>query len=118
MNLLADESVDRQIVERLRQDGHDVLYVAEVEPGISDNVVFDRANERSALFVTGDKDFGEIVFRDNRLNSGGVVLLRLAGLSAEKKAEIMSEAFQTHSEKFPNHFSVVAPGKIRVRKKE
>lgn len=36
MNLLADESVDRQIVERLRQDGHQVLYIAEVEPSISD----------------------------------------------------------------------------------
>ena len=33
MNCLADESVDRQIVERLRQDGHQVWYVAEMEPG-------------------------------------------------------------------------------------
>ena len=118
MNLLADESVDRQIVERLRADGHEVLYVAEVEPSISDNVVFDRANERLALLVTGDKDFGEIVFRDNRLSSGGVILLRLMGLSAEKKAEIVSEAFQTRGAEFPNLFSVVAPGKIRIREKE
>jgi hypothetical protein len=29
MNLLADEGVDKQIVERLRLDGYDVLYVAE-----------------------------------------------------------------------------------------
>lgn len=72
MNLLADESVDRQIVERLRQDGHDVLYIAELEPGISNNIVFDRANEKAALLVTGDKDFGEIVFRDNRLSPEGV----------------------------------------------
>ena len=27
MNLLADESVDEQIVARLRQDNHDVTYV-------------------------------------------------------------------------------------------
>ncbi|HYT48843.1 MAG TPA: DUF5615 family PIN-like protein [Pyrinomonadaceae bacterium] len=32
MNLLADESVDRQIVKRLRQDGHGVTYVAEWSP--------------------------------------------------------------------------------------
>jgi hypothetical protein len=36
MNLLADESVDRQIVERLRADEHDVLYIAEIEPSVSD----------------------------------------------------------------------------------
>ncbi len=50
MNLLADESVDRQIVERLRQDGYNVLYIAEVEPSISDAAVFDRANEKSRCF--------------------------------------------------------------------
>lgn len=117
MNLLADESVDRQIVERLRQDGHDVLYIAEVEPSVSDAVVFDRANEKSALLVTGDKDFGEIVFRDHRLSSGGVVLLRLAGLSSESKVETVSDAFQKYEAEFPNHFSVVEPGKIRIRPK-
>ncbi len=39
MNLLADEGVDKQIVDQLRQDGHDVLYVAEMEPSIADNIV-------------------------------------------------------------------------------
>lgn len=63
MNLLADENARRQIVEKLRQDGHDVLYIAEVEPSISDEAVFDRANEKAALLITGDKDFGELVFR-------------------------------------------------------
>jgi hypothetical protein len=29
MNLMADECVDRQIVARLRREGHEVLYVAE-----------------------------------------------------------------------------------------
>jgi len=32
-------------VGRLRQDGHDVLYVAEMEPGIGDDVVLERANK-------------------------------------------------------------------------
>lgn len=34
MNILADENVDQPIVERLRQDGHVVLSVAEMEPGL------------------------------------------------------------------------------------
>lgn len=115
MNLLADESVERQIVERLRQDGHEVLYVAEMEPSIPDDMVLERANEKSALLVTGDKDFGELVFRDKRLTVGGVILLRLAGLSAERKAEIVSDAFREHEAEFPNHFSVISPGRVRVR---
>jgi hypothetical protein len=38
MTFLADEGVDRQIVERLRLDGHQVAYVAEMSPGIMDGL--------------------------------------------------------------------------------
>jgi len=44
MNLLADESVDAPIVERLRTDGHSVAYVAEMSPSIPDEEVLERAN--------------------------------------------------------------------------
>lgn len=57
MNLLADESVDQQIVERLRQDGYSVQYVAEMDPGISDDVVLDLVDHEAALLLTADKDF-------------------------------------------------------------
>ena len=68
MNFLADESVDQGIVIRLRSEGHSVLAVAEMEPGLTDDAVLDAANERSALLPTADKDFGELVFRQGRLS--------------------------------------------------
>ena len=117
MILLADESVDRKVVSRLRQDGHEVLYVAELEPGITDDTVLERANERSALLLTADKDFGELVFREGRLTTNGVVLLRLAGLSSERKAELVVAAFEEHGAEFQNSFSVIGPGRIRVRQR-
>jgi hypothetical protein len=33
MNFMADESVDRQIIDQLREDGHSVWYVTEMGPG-------------------------------------------------------------------------------------
>ena len=36
VKLVADESVEGPTVERLRRDGHDVLYIAELDPGIAD----------------------------------------------------------------------------------
>ena len=61
MKLLADESIDRQIVEHLRLDGHHVSYIAEMEPGIPDDAVLNLANDEEALLITADKDFGELV---------------------------------------------------------
>ena len=115
MNLLADESIDRQIVDRLRQDGHVVHYVAEMEPGISDDAVLRRANRGAAVLLTADKDFGELVFRQHRLTSG-VILVRLAGVSPTHKAEIVCSTIRQHLAELPHCFAVIAPGILRIRR--
>ena len=115
MNLLADEGVERQIVESLRQAGHDVLYIAEMEPGISDDVVLDEANTRQALLITLDKDFGELVYRQ-RLIHQGVILLRLAGLQLTTKANLVTQIIEQRGDEMLNAFSVVSPGVVRIRK--
>ena len=89
MNLVADEGVDRPVVERLRQDGHDVVYVAELSPSVADEEVLQQANARRAVLLTADKDFGQLVFRQGLVHSG-VVLLRLAGLANATKAVSVS----------------------------
>jgi hypothetical protein len=42
MHLMADECINRRIVDRLRGEGHDVLYVAELTPSISDEMVLEK----------------------------------------------------------------------------
>ncbi|MDZ7261597.1 MAG: DUF5615 family PIN-like protein [candidate division KSB1 bacterium] len=117
MNLLADESVDKPIVEQLRQEGHDVLYVAEMEPSIPDDVVLQRANEHQALLVTEDKDFGELVYRQGLIHFG-VILVRLAGLSSPNKARIVSKVLAERAAEMPDAFSGISPGMVRIRHKQ
>ena len=51
MNFVADESVDQQIVERLRKEGHIIRYIVEIGPGASDEDVLELARrENSILF--------------------------------------------------------------------
>jgi predicted nuclease of predicted toxin-antitoxin system len=114
MNLLIDESVDRQVVEKLRLDGHDVVYVSDLDPGISDEVVLSTANSMRSLLVTADKDFGELVFRRQQVNAG-VLLIRLAGLPPQSKAELVAAAVRDHSDELPGAFSVLSLGMIRIR---
>ena len=116
MNLLADESVDRPVVDRLRQQGHEVVYVAELSPSMSDDQVLQYANERDALLVTADKDFGELVFRVGKVHRG-VVLLRLAGLPPAVKAETVAKVLRDHAAKLVGAFSVVSSGAVRIRPK-
>lgn len=87
MKFLADEGVEAQIVARLRLDGHDIEYVAELAPGITDDQVLARANDAVRVLITVDKDFGELVFRLRSLNG----------------------------QQMPGAFTVVSPGAIRIR---
>ena len=114
MNLVADENMEQEVVDRLRADGHELIYVAELSPSITDDEVLDEANARSALLLTGDKDFGELVDRVGRIH-GGVVLTRLAGVSPASKAVIVSGLFREHSQALIGAFCVISPGGVRIR---
>lgn len=116
MKVVADEGVDRQIVERLRSVSYEVIYVAELAPSISDDEVLELANDENALLITADKDFGELVFRLHRI-AGGIVLLRLLGLGPETKATIVTEALKQHAAQMLTAFSVIMPGSVRIRQR-
>jgi predicted nuclease of predicted toxin-antitoxin system len=53
---VADECVDRGIVEGLRAAGYSVVHLAELDPGTTDDEVLRLAVTDEAVLVTGDKD--------------------------------------------------------------
>ncbi len=116
MNFVADESVEGQVVATLRREGHSVDYVAEMDPGITDDRVLQMANSRDALLLTVDKDFGELVFRLGRIHPG-VILVRLGGIAPEEKARIVARAVEKYSLEIRQAFTVISPGNIRIRAK-
>lgn len=115
MKVLADENVDRPIVEQLRQSGYQVWYIAEMEPGIPDDSILDLANQEKALLLTADKDFGELVFRQKKVTTG-IILIRLAGISPSHKADVVLSAFTAHDDEMEGAFTVISPGTIRTRR--
>ncbi|GMV33795.1 MAG: hypothetical protein DCC59_16155 [Chloroflexi bacterium] len=115
MKIVADECVDEEIVARLRDDGHALVYIAEASPGILDEDVLVLANEDSTLLLTADKDFGEMVFRQGIVKRG-ILLYRLSGLTKMDKAEIISIAIREHSEELLVSFSVLTEKAIRIRR--
>lgn len=116
MNLVADEGIDKPIVDRLRQDGHDVVYIAEAAPSMSDEAILALANTQQAILVTRDKDFGELVYRMQRVTHG-VILVRLDGLQPETKAAVVAHAIAVHGSEMIGAFTVISPGSIRIRQK-
>jgi predicted nuclease of predicted toxin-antitoxin system len=76
----------------------------------------ENANRDGRVLITADKDFGELVFRQNKIDSG-IILLRLSGFEPIAKAKILDSVLKEHSEELPASFTVITKNSIRIRKK-
>ena len=115
MRLLADENIPGPIVRRLRVDGHDVVYVAEVGHGEEDPEVLDRAGRGGRLLLTEDRDFGQLVYLQQRPAAPGVVYLRLGDVplqvSVDAVAQVLSSGLVLEGQ-----FTIVSgTGRVRQR---
>jgi len=114
MKIVADESIERPIVARLRIEGHQVIHIAEIAPGITDLEVLEYTNRNEALLVTVDKDFGDIVFHQN-YQVPGVVLVRLPDdLTSLEKSNIIADIIRKYDEELFHSFTVIASHKMRM----
>ena len=97
--LIADENVDRPIVQWLREQGSDVSWRAEREPGAADSSIAAVAMLENRILITLDRDFGELVFRQG-MRLVGVLYIRFrvrdpATLVTEFSARVASRRAET-----------------------
>ena len=114
MRLCANENLPEDCIVRLRQEGHDVLWIRESAPGSADDAVLARAATEERLLITFDKDFGELVFRRGAKASHGVVLFRIPQPSAAAVAERVAMTLASRDD-WSGHFSGVEDFTIRMR---
>ena len=71
MRFLLDQSSNARLIPHLQQLGHDVIRVGrEHPPGLPDAEVLRIAHAEGRILITGDRDFGELVFRERRSHMG------------------------------------------------
>jgi hypothetical protein len=75
VKFFADPSGAGPVILALRQAGHDVLVIAEVEKRAVDERVIERALSESRVVITEDHDFGELVYARSR-RSVGVIFVK------------------------------------------
>jgi predicted nuclease of predicted toxin-antitoxin system len=115
MQLVADESVDGQLVAALRKTGHSVIYIAESLPSIKDPDVLQFAASRQEILLTEDKDFGELVHL-KRMAHAGVILLRLNDMSARDMIARVIMLLDHHGDGFADAFTTIDRNKVRIRR--
>jgi len=115
MRFLADESCDFAVVRELRSGGHDVVSVSESFPGAPDLDVLKAAVEEQRTLLTEDKDFGDWVFSHGE-QVAGVVLLRFPSSARTLLGKNMASLVGEHGSELTGSFTVLEPGRARIRK--
>jgi hypothetical protein len=116
MRFLADENFPGAGVAALRGLERDVLSIGEVSRGASDAAVLDLAAREGRIILTFDKDFGELARKSKLPDACGVILFRMslpapAAEVGERLAKLVAAR-----EDWAGHFSVIEPGRVRMRR--
>ncbi|HEY8215237.1 MAG TPA: DUF5615 family PIN-like protein [Methylocystis sp.] len=114
MRFLADENFPGEAVAALRAAGHDVRWIGESASGASDKHVLDLAESENRILLTFDKDFGELAWRAGLPASCGIVLFRISALPAKAIGAALMARIAERDD-WAGHFSVIEPGRIRMR---
>lgn len=114
MKFLADECCDAAMVAFLKQDGHDVLYVMEDEPGALDKNILEKAFIEGRILITEDKDFGELVYSLKK-PARGIILIRIEVKGRHLKLPRLKKLINNYGSKIEGSFVVVDIEKFRFR---
>lgn len=114
MRFLADVNIPGGAVATLRTLGYSVAYAAEESPRADDANLLAQAMREDRVLLTLDTDFGDLVYLVGVPASCGVVLFRIARVSAAERPAFIVNALTAHTD-WPGHFSVIDERNIRRR---
>ena len=94
MRFLIDRCAGKQIADRLRVLGHDVVEARERNPDPGDDALLAWAAAERRVLVTMDKDFGELVYFRSASHAG---LIRLPHETSAKRVALIVKVLADYS---------------------
>jgi len=102
------------LVESLRDNGHDVLYIMEKKPGATDDEVLLIAYNEDRIMITEDTDFDELVYRFKKPVKG-IILIRIDVKERHMKWERLRKLIDNYPDRLKGRFIVIDTQKFRFR---
>lgn len=114
MRFLANENVPGDAVAALSGAGNDIVWVRTEAPGSKDEEILAWAMRENRALLKFDQDFGELAWRAGLPASCGIVLFRIPMPNASGVGTAIAALLGERSD-WAGHFSVIQPGRIRMR---
>jgi len=114
MRFLANENFPGTAVTALKAAGHDVVWIRIAAPGATDLEVLTWAAREERILLTFDKGFGELARASSLPNRCGVLLFRTPMPKPPEVGRQLADLIAARDD-WAGHFSVIEPGRVRMR---
>ena len=116
MKLLANENFPLKSVQYLRSKGFDIRAIGTDDPSIKDEAVMNIAIKEDRTILTFDRDYGELIFKNNFKPQRGVIYLRFDRYEPDEPGRIIEALIQKDEFDFQSALTVLDRNGIRQRK--
>ncbi len=113
IKFLADVNVEKPLVDYLTKQGYDIKWLPDYNREMSDEDLLRLANQEKRIFITNDKDFGDLIFLQKKL-SAGTILFRVKGQKSEEKIKLLKKLLMGYGDRLLDHYVVITKLKIRI----
>ena len=110
--MIADESVNKNLIIALREIGYTVLSIAEESAGISDDKIVVKSLNPPRIIISEDKDCGELIYKVSVI---GVIFLRYRPHEYDAIKERLLTFISEHFANLHGKFVVITFNKTRIR---
>lgn len=114
MKFIANENIPFEVVQKLKNEGYEVLRVDEIKKGMRDDEIIQLSIKEEGILMTFDKDFGELVFKKKK-QVYGIILLKFTPQNVDYIFGIIKK-FLDQKIKIKGHFIVIEKEKVRIKK--
>jgi predicted nuclease of predicted toxin-antitoxin system len=113
MKFIVDECVGTSVAKWFAESGYNVVSVYDSLQGADDAVVLQTAYAEERILVTSDKDFGDMIFRQQQKH-WRVILLRLADERPFNKIKVIRQVLENYSLDLIGNFIVATERIVRI----
>ncbi|BDS12911.1 DUF5615 family PIN-like protein [Aureispira anguillae] len=111
---IAYRSVESELISAMRNNQHEVYYATEADGDTSEEALCRKANGEQYILLTGDKEFAQDLFRNNRVQSG-IILVDVKADNIYAKTRVVLEAIDENNAQLLGHFATVTRQQVKLK---
>src|SRR5581483_3892522 len=106
MKFVADVNVPKSLITALRADGHEVIWITDIDRRLKDQPILDLALREDAIILTNDTDFEKHVLVEKR-PAHGVVWLRVGWMPRSERTKRAHEVILAYASQLLHQFTTI-----------